>query len=618
MRSRPHKDPIRELKDETLRRALPDPRLEVEALDELEAVLRAHGGPSAGTLREVKAWVEGALKKSAPDYVRVLSPFPRDAPAEAAGPRPTEVTPFVVRFLQVERGPWLLARHLLALDALGPAPRWRERTTHELGNALAGWSLVELRGFFAEPAVARTRDELADFVDAPGIPLRAFFKRLAQDWGARAEPFGLVLVLDQFEELFTRFVDQKHRGAAKDDTLPDWRLRGAYFAELAELLATPLAEPALPVRAMLSMRSDYIGQLGELEALAGPIPLPARYHLRVLRLADLDTVVTAPAKRFGVGFEPAILADLHKQLPSYEDSIEPGHVQIICERLWDGQGAALAAEGGGTIAAVTLKGLGGVFGILEQHFRRLLEGRGNPFDRFDILDLLEPLINQGRSRNIVAKRLLLDARYRRVTEHELLLERLRNQRFIRIEHRLGDEFAEVSHEFLIAPINDEIARALIEEPRWRNLKGALESLRRLEEQGFRDPRQHLLWRHEVDALVWYKRRLDLAQHPWIHEVIFRAALRNGAAPRALRRLADALDKAAVQVDPLQELRRRAASRNWLSGMEIRELCRAADLPALPSAELEFLLRSGIERLGQGDQALIAAITRSLLDARDRP
>jgi hypothetical protein len=42
--------------------------------------------------------------------------------------------------------------------------------------------------------------------------LLAFFRQLFEVYGRRRTRFALVIVLDQFEELFTRFVDPERRG----------------------------------------------------------------------------------------------------------------------------------------------------------------------------------------------------------------------------------------------------------------------------------------------------------------------------------------------------------------------------------------------------------------------
>lgn len=64
-----------------------------------------------------------------------------------------------------------------------------------------------------------------------------FLDRLGDDWGTAFGQFRLILILDQFEELFTRFVDQKFRDEiAQDPNLPDWNRRHVYFAALGKVL----------------------------------------------------------------------------------------------------------------------------------------------------------------------------------------------------------------------------------------------------------------------------------------------------------------------------------------------------------------------------------------------
>src|SRR5690606_9657874 len=98
--------------------------------------------------------------------------------------------------------------------------------------------------------------------------------------------------------------------------------------------------------------------------------------------------------------------DLERNLPIEEDRIEPGHVQIICVRLWQRIGRDLAGSTDATVPYAIFQELGGVDGILRGHFKRFLDSYPDVLDQLEILDLLEPLITLNRRRNIVERELL--------------------------------------------------------------------------------------------------------------------------------------------------------------------------------------------------------------------
>jgi hypothetical protein len=111
------------------------------------------------------------------------------------------------------------------------------------------------------------------------------------------KPPGFVLYVDQGEELYVRSEERQR-----------WRF--------SELLLAGLADPRL--RAMISMRSDFLGDLQKDESL-----FRARQQIDVppLREAEVREVVSRPAKMLGAGFEPDSLVDIITSR-TIEDSIK--------------------------------------------------------------------------------------------------------------------------------------------------------------------------------------------------------------------------------------------------------------------------------------------------------
>ena len=121
--------------------------------------------------------------------------------------------------------------------------------------------------------------------------------RVAKRIGQELEG-DLVIVIDQFEELFTL--------VAEDD------VRNAF----ATALVTAAADPSSRVRILLTLRADFFHQVMTQPSLA---PIIGRAHLALTNL-DADGIrlaIVEPATRAGLQFEPGlperIVADLKDQ-----------------------------------------------------------------------------------------------------------------------------------------------------------------------------------------------------------------------------------------------------------------------------------------------------------------
>lgn len=508
----------------------------------------------------------------------------------------------------------MLARHLLALSSLSGERFWTAHDVDDLREELASVSLDTLRAYFSRASVARVHRDVVEFCGEDGLSLALFFERLGRFWARDLTTTDVVLVLDQFEELFTRFIDQKLRGEVADAHAGDFTVREHYFKQLGELLAHQAqAEaasrgPGVSVKIVVSMRDDYIARIDELERCTGTIGGEARYHLRLLHTTDASSVVKEPARLFDFTYDDDVFEEIVAKLPTEEDQIEPGHIQVICERLWNHAGARRVPFTEFTEV------LGGVRGILESHFTQFLE----PFDEFEvleILDLLEPLITLDRRRNIVQRERLIDAPFRKQERRVSLLEALRRRRLVRIEWRLGGAFVEVAHEFLIVPIEREIAARIRTQPRLRDLADAFRTLDRIGQEGFRTASLMVLTAPQLEAFLWYVAGRDARvigdvsdvlcahlldvnttprSHAWLAEVLYRSAILRGAT--------DVLPVCRTMCERLGEnhdgplltptLARRANQRVWLDAYELRQLFEEGPRN-LPSGQQEFILRSAV-------------------------
>jgi WD40 repeat protein len=138
-----------------------------------------------------------------------------------------------------------------------------------------------------------------------------------------------VLIIDQFEEIFTTRPDQ-------------WRMRGDFFQQLAE---TQAQLPSLWV--VLAMREDYIAQLDPL-AYVLPNRLQSRFYMqRMSRSAALEAI-KEPAKKGGHPFAAGVAETLVDNLQLVRSGwgldksefvsgqfVEPVQLQVVCYQLWE-------------------------------------------------------------------------------------------------------------------------------------------------------------------------------------------------------------------------------------------------------------------------------------------
>jgi conflict system STAND superfamily ATPase len=118
--------------------------------------------------------------------------------------------------------------------------------------------------------------ELARCLDHPGIK-------------ERAEGVGLLLIIDQAEQLFTPKVSAESR------------------AEFLDVLHT-MSQPSMPRPAMvvMSLRSDALGRCVDIPELANAVQSRCMV-LRPMSKAELRDAITGPAKMAGLSIEPGLV-----------------------------------------------------------------------------------------------------------------------------------------------------------------------------------------------------------------------------------------------------------------------------------------------------------------------
>ena len=235
------------------------------------------------------------------------------------------------------------------------------------------------------------------------------------------------MLLDQFEELFTRFVDLGPFASERHADLPEWRLKYEFFSQLREVYqvdesADALNRTPLPIRFVISMRSEYIAQLDPIRLFATELDA-ASFRLELLDPDGAKQAIRAPAQEYGFGYTDACYQAIARELTKEDRFVEPAHVQIVCEKLWAEEGKGLADQTvRGTLDHIAdakreigielyRDRLGGAAGIMGAFLNDFLDALGEA-ERLETLELLEPLITGGGARNIVEYNALVTMPFR--------------------------------------------------------------------------------------------------------------------------------------------------------------------------------------------------------------
>ena len=281
--------------------------------------------------------------------------------------------------------------------------------------------------------------------------LAGFLERLRLRGGDEGEE-GRVLIIDQFEELFTHFPEQ-------------WGSRADFFAQAQDALAS---DPEL--RVVLAIREDYLPQTDPYAAYVSN-HLQHRFRIERLRREAALAAVSGPAGLTNRAFAPGAAEYLVDQLLQIRvereghpvtvpgEYVEPVQLQIVCGSLWE------------RVEALPEK----ITKITREHIRKyapvdqaLAKFYGDVIRRvaadsgMDPLDLRrwceDALITPGGTRALV---------YRGVSDSGGLqngaIDRLESEHLIRGEERAGAHWYELSHDKFIEAIQSGNRQAFEEQ-----------------------------------------------------------------------------------------------------------------------------------------------------------
>jgi hypothetical protein len=157
--------------------------------------------------------------------------------------------------------------------------------------------------------------------------LAEFFAARPQHTDEFGDPLPRLLVLDQFEEILEPF------------DRDDWLLcRDGFFDQLDEVLVNDTT-----VHVLVAIREDHLATIERLTAHMD-VPFQARYRLDKLTTAAAEHAIELPAAAAGMPVEPDVTKRLVRELAQRrieelgrlvpDEFIEPGQLQVVCNRLW--------------------------------------------------------------------------------------------------------------------------------------------------------------------------------------------------------------------------------------------------------------------------------------------
>ncbi len=286
---------------------------------------------------------------------------------------------------------------------------------------------VYLRPYDTDPALRIKREFLSDPSLAPLLmtaPLRDFLRQVTQVIGSPAQ---LYLLLDQFEEFFTR-----------QDEAP----RTEFIRELAECLD----DTSLNVRWVVALRSEYFGQLASFRPRIRH-PFGNDYRLNRFTRDEARIVIARPIEQRGLKFEDGLIDRLLDDLS--QEGIAPAQIQLVCTTLYD----ELKPDDQ-IISSALYQREGGAAGILRGHLERVLR-RMPAHEQYVARRLLESLISSEQQRTIRTYAELIDELSAQNVPSQTLdvvLNQLIDSRLLKVDETPDGPTYELAHDYLLREI----------------------------------------------------------------------------------------------------------------------------------------------------------------------
>jgi hypothetical protein len=371
---------------------------------------------------------------------------------------------------------------------------------------------------------------LLGVLNSPSDTLASFFTRLFSVYGGWRPDLQVVLVMDQFEELFNLYGDADGT-ASSDGGVYTYVLRDQFFLQLQSLYFLTWGRrirglrksqnQQLPLACVISIRQEFIADLDPVRAFVGDLD-QGSFHLD--RLTDaaaqsvLETMTSYTHWPFGRGLARRLAIGLTRE----GQYVDPAELQVVTELILN----ELVAHPEGRNAEAVYEALGRSAGgssaddrelvrnILDRFFNNFLDSVVTKSDeasqrdrvRVELLEILQTLVtDRGKAPAPVSS--LVAAPFRDPDRRGDLLKDLVKGRLIRVESRGGIDIAEIRHDFLIKPILRAVREGLLNEQHGRLIAAqALLSFRRRTLSD--DLTRNLLTRREFEEIAKHRESLD--------------------------------------------------------------------------------------------------------------
>jgi tetratricopeptide (TPR) repeat protein len=306
------------------------------------------------------------------------------------------------------------------------------------------------------PAIEQAcRVQGIDYTPGTRSSLWEFFKTSV--FWRNGRPQIPVLVLDQFEEIFTlhraesRHAIEQELGQVLSADLPE-NIRARI--EAGEQL--PYSQSPPGVKALLSLREEY---LGELEDMAATLPqiLDSRFRLLPLDRETAKQAIIKPAllpqgtdfATPSFSYSDSALTEILDFLVRDTNTVEPFELQLLCRHVEKNivSPRAAADKRDITVEVADFGGRAGLEAVLQSYYR----------DAFKAFSWRE----RRRARRLCGEGLLNPSGHRVSMEESQILQRYRVRRetlekltepdcrLLRCEPRLGGRYFELSHDSLV-------------------------------------------------------------------------------------------------------------------------------------------------------------------------
>ena len=249
----------------------------------------------------------------------------------------------------------------------------------------------------------------------------------------------LLLVIDQFEELYTLCPDPDTRHAFLDCLIQ------------ATSPAPPLPRSPAPLHLVLTLRADFLGQALAYRPFADALDRAEKLILGPMNREELEAAIVRPAERQGVAFEEGLVARILDDVGG-----EPGNLPLLefaLTQLWERQQ-------GGLLTHAAYEAIGEVEGALVRYADRVYEDLSEP-EQEQARQVFVQLVRPGEGTEDTRRPA---TRAELGEEHWPLVQKLADARLV-VTGRdpAGREAVEIAHEALIQRWGD--LRAWMEENR---------------------------------------------------------------------------------------------------------------------------------------------------------